>query len=168
MGADSLSIVFMQDERRVEPIDENGYSTVYFNRPEFSVLFPDSDDAIYICAGDNSEIFTLSGADNPFCYGRYRSMALPMQPAEKRWPLRLSTGNAHSYYDSTRTISRDGYKTVYLKGIKSKRPIGNKIFLAVYIDKNRNKEVEKNEIGQFVLVFPEKVAAVGEQQIDLR
>ncbi len=73
-----------------------------------------------VCAGDSAAIFTVSGHDNPACFALGTGMALPKQAPEKGWTLQLSTGHAHNYYDTSRTVNGKRYRAVYLNEIQGR------------------------------------------------
>lgn len=158
-GSPKLGVAFFQDGSQKVIRSNNGVATVALTRPNFAMLVPSSNKAVQVCAGDSAAIFTVSGHGNPACFARGTGMALPKQAPEKGWTLQLSTGQAHNYYDTSRTVNGKRYRAVYLNEIKG-ASAAKEIFLSVFIDNNANREVDQEEVEHFVLAFPESVITV--------
>lgn len=156
LGSDKLGVAFIQSGKQGVQSTKEDRVVTELSVPPFAVLLPAGNAPIQICAGSSPSIFALSSPDNPACFARGSGMAMPKQPAEKGWVLNLSSGHGHNYFDSSRTVSGNRYRAVYINQIKGER--GSKeIFLSIYTDKNGNKKVGQDEVEHFELVFSEDV-----------
>lgn len=151
-GGQGPVVIFMENGEQVVAHEEDGVKTINLKEPGFVMLLPPGQRPIQICAGDSAEIFAMSRPDNSPCYAPGSGMALPDQPPEQGWTLTLSSGYAHNYYHTSRTVNGAHHRAVYINGISGKRPT-DKVFLTIYIDANGNKKVEAGEYGNYVLSF---------------
>lgn len=159
-GSDVLGIAFFQEASQVSVVRGNNGSIVKIKPGPFEILVPYMypSIAVQICAFEEHKIFSQFSLkknlqDIP-CFSPGTGLAVSRENSNNRFNLYITNGFAHNYFHVSRSTNGTRYRMISVNSIienkdASKQPVYNEFYMVVFMDKNNNKKMDKNEVEYF-------------------
>ncbi|MFC1884799.1 hypothetical protein ACFL2O_08515 [Thermodesulfobacteriota bacterium] len=161
-GSPIMRAAFIQNGKTVSVNQSGNSSTLVLADEPFSILLPNDNEyrAIQICASLDNRIYNQLAKSKKLqtvpCFRTGTGMAPSPKGSKRGWFLRIRKGKSHNYYPESRTVNGRKYRLIRIAGMnysknKDKMKDGSPVYMIIFIDKNNNRVVDRNEYEFFTI-----------------